>query len=288
MHTSVLLNEAIDGLNITSGATIVDGTLGLGGHTKEMVKRFGDTIRIIAIDQDAEAIEIAKQHLASMSANMQFYCTNYRKFDEVLATAGITTIDGFLIDLGLSSYQLESGNRGFSFLRDEPLAMTMATDAELTARIVVNTWQEETLADIIYGYGQEKFARKIAHAIVEAREKQSIETTGQLVSIIETVISRKGKIHPATRTFQALRIAVNDELGALDEGLQKAWQYIAPKGRIAVITFHSLEDRKVKHFFKSKKAESSFLTKKPIIPTREEIMQNPRARSAKLRIIEKQ
>jgi 16S rRNA (cytosine1402-N4)-methyltransferase len=214
--------------------------------------------------------------------------------DEELGKLGITVIDGVAFDLGFSSMQIEESGRGFSFLKDEPLSMALQSDPKhvaFTAEDIVNGWDESDIANVIFGYGEERYARRIAQALVEARETQKITTTGQLVEIIKDAVPgryKTGAIHPATRTFQALRIAVNDELNALKEGLQKAYDLLAPSKRMAVVSFHSLEDRIVKEFSKEKEADGATrITKKPIVPTSDEVRTNPRSRSAKLRILEK-
>lgn len=294
-HISVLLAESINGLNIKSGDTIIDGTLGGGGHTLEIIKRFGKNVKIICFDLDKDAISRSKKIIDETDSNVIFKTEGFQKIDEVLDSLKITKVDEILLDLGLSSFQLEEGGRGFSFLRNEPLLMTMKKDPEgddLTAYEIVNNWSEETLADIIYGFGEERFSRKIAKAIVEARIEKKIETTFDLVAIIEKSVGRfyKGKkINPSTRTFQALRIATNSELSNLEKVIQKGFNRLNHGGHMAIITFHSLEDRIVKKAFKELKIKgyADVITKKPIIPNEEEIKSNPRSRSAKLRIIKK-
>ncbi len=296
VHKTVLLNEAIEGLNLKAKSTVLDGTFGGGGHSLEICRRFPD-VKIIALDQDKNVFVREDKF---KSCNISFVNENFRNIDKVLSaqgglTSGEEKIDGIIFDLGLSSDQLESSGRGFSFMRDEPLIMTMKENPlpeDITAFEVVNTWAEESLADIIYGYGEEKQARPIAKSIVEFRKKREIKTTFDLVKIIEQAIParfRRGRIHCATKTFQAIRIAVNDELGALSEGLSKGFQALKVGGRMSVITFHSLEDRIVKRFFKKQAEEKMVLliNKKPITASIEEIKNNPRARSAKLRILEK-
>lgn len=294
-HISVLLAESINGLNIKSGSTIVDGTLGGGGHTLEIIKRFGKNVKIICFDLDKDAISRSKKIINETDSNVIFKTEGFQKIDEVLDSLKITKVDDILLDLGLSSFQLEEGGRGFSFLRNEPLLMTMKKDPEgddLTAYEIVNNWSEETLADIIYGFGEERFSRKIAKAIIEARIEKKIETTFDLVAIIKKSVGRfyKGKkINPSTRTFQALRIATNSELSNLEKVIQKGFNRLNNGGHMAIITFHSLEDRIVKKAFKELKIKgyADLITKKPIIPSEEEIKSNPRSRSAKLRIIKK-
>ena len=292
VHKTVLLNETIEGLNLKDGAIVIDGTFGGGGHTREVCKRF-PTVKVFAFDQDENAL---KNEV--LDCEVSFHNENFRNMDKVLSEVGVKQVDGIILDLGLSSDQLENSGRGFSFMKDEPLLMTFKSMKEnpssedVTAYDVVNTWGEKNLADIIYGYGEEQFSKRIARGIVEAREKKEIKTTTELVKIIEESVPnfyRKGKINCATKTFQALRIAVNDELGALSEGLEKGTALLKSGGRMSVITFHSLEDRVVKRFFKEKEKQGKIklINKKVIIPSREEIIQNNRSRSAKLRIIEK-
>mgnify|MGYP001612688486 CR=1 FL=1 len=283
IHTSVLLNEVIEGLNLSDQAVVIDGTFGGGGHSREICNRYPG-VKIIAIDQDKGALERGKGVM--QGCDVTFLNRNFREIPD-------TPADAIILDLGLSSDQLENSGRGFSFMKDEPLLMTMKVNPspeDVTAREVVNTWEEKSLADIIYGYGEEKLARKIARAIVEARARAEIKTTFDLVEIIESAVGRayKGKrIHPATKTFQALRIAVNDELGALTAGLTKGFEVLKPKGRMAVISFHSLEDRVVKRFYKAKEKEGQavLINNKVIIASSEEVNKNIRSRSAKLRIL---
>ena len=294
VHKSVLLNEVIGGLNLAENSVVVDGTFGGGGHSAEICKRVKNA-KIIAIDQDQSALTEGEKNFNKENCKISFHNLNFRNLDKALEENGEREVDAVMLDLGLSSDQLESSGRGFSFKIDEPLLMTMKEDLspdDVTAKEVVNNWDEENLAKIIYGYGEEKFAKRIARGIAEAREKKEIRTTAELVEVIaESVpgVYRRGRLHFATRTFQAIRIAVNDELGALSEGLEKGFAALKPKGRIAVISFHSLEDRIVKRFFKSKVEEGKaiLINKKPIIAKEEELKNNPRARSAKLRILEK-
>jgi 16S rRNA (cytosine1402-N4)-methyltransferase len=292
VHQSVLLNEIIDGLKFQKGDIFLDGTLGGGGHSAEVARRFGDDVKIIGIDLDEDAILRAEKVLAPLTKNFVLRVESFRNLDKVLDEIGERRVSKILFDLGLSSNQLELSKRGFSFQRDEPLLMTFGSDAKLTAKEVVNEWQEENLADIIYGFGGERLSRRIAKAIVEARKKQMIETTYQLVNIIKTAVPawyQRSKIHFATRTFQAIRMAVNDELGTLKDGLEKGFERLVPGGRMAVVSFQSLEDRTVKQFFnnKSRVEELRLINKRVIRPVGEEIRFNPRARSAKLRLIEK-
>lgn len=295
MHQSVLLHEVITYLDIKKGDAVLDGTINGGGHSKAMCELIGSKGKLIGIDQDKEALARATKALSQCNAPHFLIQENFRNLDRVLLSTGMKTVDKILLDLGFSSFQIETSGRGFSFQKDEPLLMTLKASPQpedLTAEEIVNTWEEEHIADIIYGFGEERFSRRIAKGIVSAREKKRITTTGELARIIiESVPERlrSGKIHPATKTFQALRITVNDELGALTEGLEKGIRALSPGGRMAVISFHSLEDRIVKNTFRQKQKEGivSILTKKPLVPSREEIGENKRARSAKLRVIEK-
>ncbi len=285
IHKTVLLNEAIEGLNLDSSKVVIDGTFGGGGHSRKICDTYPG-INIIAIDQDQGALERGKELMKG--CNVTFLHRNFRELADLEA-------DAILLDIGLSSDQLDNSGRGFSFLKDEPLLMTMKenpSSEDLTAYDVVNTWEEKSLADIIFGYGEEKFSRKIAKAIVDAREMAEIKTTFDLVKVIEGAVGKaykRQRIHPATRTFQALRIAVNDELGALTMGLRNGFEVLKSGGRLAVISFHSLEDRIVKKFFKAKvdEGEGKLVNKKIILASPEEIKNNSRSRSAKLRIIEK-
>src|SRR3989338_5771285 len=319
IHRSVLLNETIEGLlarrSLGEGGNedfvILDATFGGGGHSEEVLRRHPE-VKIIALDQDSEALKQGEEKFKKLSAKITFANANFRDLDKVLKREGVEELDGIIFDLGLSSDQLGNSSRGFSFLKDEPLLMTMKKDPgeeDLTAEEIENTWDEKNIADIIYGYGEERYARRSAKAIAEVRKKKKIQTTGELVEIIEKAVParyagasarrasyKRGKIHPATRTFQAIRITVNDELGALREGLDKGFECLKKGGRMAVISFHSLEDRIVKNFFSAKGGSASggrenrvanIITKKPIRASEEEIKNNPRARSAKLRILEK-
>ncbi len=302
VHKPVLLQKVLEGLNLKRGMTVVDGTVNAAGHARPIAERIGAKGTLIGIDADREAIKRAQAALADVKCRVELFHGNFRRLSQYLERAKVaearlpTTkrsaggqVDAFLFDLGLSSDQLETSRRGFSFQNDEPLSMAFGADSLLTAEEIVNTWDEENIADVIWGYGGEQFARRIARAIVGARLHKHIARTGELVQIITEAVPRialRKKIHPATKTFQALRIAVNDELGALREVLPQAWDALRPGGRIAIISFHSLEDRIVKSFFKDKE-DAIKVTKKPIVPTEEEVQENPRSRSAKVRIIEK-
>jgi 16S rRNA (cytosine1402-N4)-methyltransferase len=292
MHKSVLLQESIDGLDIQAGDTVLDATLGGGGHSMEIRDRFGDSIFLIGIDAEEAAITRSRERIETDQAI--FIQENFRNLDKVITRLGVPSIDRMIFDIGLSSFQFQSG-RGFSFQGNDPLLMTFKDNPskdELTAIEIVNEWDEENLVAIIENYGEERFAKRISRAIVEARKENPIRTTHDLVEVIQSAVPRnyeRGRIHPATRTFQALRITVNDELGALREGILKGFDLLSHGGRMSVISFHSLEDRIVKHFFRkfADQGLGTLITKKPIIPTPEEIEENPRSRSAKLRIIEK-
>lgn len=292
-HTPVLLQETIELLLPKKGEVIVDGTLGLGGHAQTLCKATGSDGVLIGIDQDTEALSQAQEKLSG--CQVRIHKDNFRNIDSVLEEEGTQTVDKILLDLGVSSLQLDTAERGFSFKHDAPLDMSM-TDKEgeyhLTAQEIVNEWDEETLVTILQGYGEEKFARRITHAITEARKEKPIKTTHELAELVKQSVPvwyRHKRIHPATKTFQALRIAVNDELEALKEFLPKGWGALKKDGRLAIISFHSLEDRIVKQFFRNKKHEGEgvLINKKPIVPTEGEIHNNPRARSAKLRVIQK-
>lgn len=292
IHASVLLQEAIDGLAIGKRDIVVDATLGNGGHSEAILSKYPD-VKVIAIDLDSEAIARSQKRLAPFADRITYVLDSFRNVESIVKAEGLESVSGVLFDFGLSSNQLEESGRGFSFQKDEPLQMTFrSSDAKLTARDIVNDWEEESLRTIITGFGEERFAGRIARGIVETRLMHPIETTGQLVDIIigsTPSFYSRGKIHPATRTFQAIRIAVNDELEAIKEGLTGAFAVLEPKGHIAAISFHSLEDRIVKQYFRSLASEelASILTKRPIIANDQELKENPRARSAKLRIIEK-
>lgn len=293
-HVPVLLSEVMENLSPKPGEVMIDTTVGAGGHFRSLIKAAKSEGTFIGLDQDEESLEAVRAEFANLP-NVFLINENFRNLDKVLESLKIEKVNKVLFDLGVSSMQIDSYGRGISFKKDEPLIMSMKKDigeGDLSAEEIVNGWREEDLADLIYKYGEERFSRKIAKGIVERRREKRIETTFELVDAIARSVPafyRRGRIHFATRTFQALRIAVNDELGALEEGLAKAWQALGGKGKVAVISFHSLEDRIVKNFFrdKAKAGEASIITKKPISPSKEEIKNNPRARSAKLRVAEK-
>jgi len=294
MHRPVLLKESIDALKLKKGEVYLDGTLGSGGHSAEVAKRFKDSVTIIAIDRDPDAVKRSRGKLEEFTTNFKLFNESFRNLDTVLGEAGIESVDAILFDLGLSSDQLSppagGSGRGFSFLRDEPLDMRMSGTGP-TAADILNSWDEHAIELILRGFGEEKFSRKIASAIVERRKIKPFETTFDLVGTVLEIKKRtwKDRIHPATQTFQAIRIAVNEELTALEVGLQKGFEVLKPGGRFAVISFHSLEDRMVKNFFRDKVKEevAKHITKKPATASAEEVEENPRSRSAKLRIIEK-
>jgi len=308
VHKPVLLNECLDGLNIKSDGTYLDGTVGGAGHSLEILKRLkGGTL--IGIDQDETALEVSGKRLGQVKGNNRVILIkgNFRNLARLAGEYGIDSVDGILLDIGVSSHQLDEAERGFSYMQDAPLDMRMDRSKDLDAETIVNTYDEKTLRDIIRDYGEENWAARIASFIVRARSEKRITTTGQLVDIIKAAIPAKARRegpHPAKRTFQALRIAVNDELGALRDAIGEAVEILKPGGRLAIITFHSLEDRIVKTEFSirekpctcppsfpvcvcNKKPELKVLTKKPIVPSGHEIENNPRARSAKLRIAER-
>lgn len=293
VHTPVLLREVTDILVVAQNDIVVDGTVGGAGHTQAILALLGPDGRYIGIDADHEALARA-EHMVGEDERCHFIEGNFRDIDRHVADAGIETVDKILLDIGLSSDQLsEENGRGFSFKHDEPLKMTFSVSPQegtLTAWHVVNEWSESSLCDIIYGFGGERKARRIAHAIVEAREAGAINSSKRLADVIAEASFTKGHIHPATKTFQAIRMAVNDELGALEEVLEKSKHVLREHGRIAVITFHSLEDRMVKRVFRDWEEQSVGvrITKKPITPSREECKENKRARSAKLRCFQKQ
>lgn len=291
MHRPVLLKETIELLNPARGAFIIDGTLGGGGHAKAIAGRIGKEGMLLAIDWDREAIERFKDEAAHLLPRVVLMQGNYKDIPKLLHTAHLPKADGVLVDLGFSSFQIDAPERGFSFRGDGPLDMRYAREeGRETAAAIVNGSSEDVLTDIFRTCGEERYARPIAHALVEARRKERIMTTHALAEAVERAIpgGRRGRIHPATKVFQALRIFVNGEFENIAEFLGKAEECVKPGGRIAVISFHSLEDRIVKRamqaYAKEKKAE--LITKKPIVPDREEEKENPRSRSAKLRGIQ--
>ena len=312
VHIPVLLHEVVEAFGLNSKFEIrnsnfpwyLDGTLGGAGHALAIAREFKGKINVIGLDRDLQAIERAKQTFkeygerstekGEAAGQVILEVASFRDLDKILDKHAVQSVDLILLDIGISSDELENSGRGFSFMKDEPLLMTMGDPASypFTARHIVNGWKEEDIANVIFAYGEERFARRIARAIIAYREKKLIETSGELAEIVKTAIpgfARHSKIHPATKTFQALRIAVNDELAALKEGLSKGFDRLSSGGRMAVIAFHSLEDRIVKDFFKGKAVEgiATVLTKRPITASPQEIAENPRSRSAKLRILQK-
>jgi 16S rRNA (cytosine1402-N4)-methyltransferase len=279
-------------LNLSRGAVVVDATVGGGGHSEEILRNILPGGRLIGIDADSEALAAASGRLKDFSGSFTFVNDNFRNIDRILTKENIKSVDAVLLDIGISSYQLDDASRGFSIKSDAPLDMRMDRRLPVTAYDVINRYKEARLSEIIEKFGEERFHNRIARYIKEARERKPIETTGELAAIVQRAAGykyRNLRIDPATRTFQAVRIFVNDELGALEEGLKSAIFRLKPRGRIVVISFHSLEDRIVKNLFKgySKQGVLNIITKKPLIPEREEIIKNPRSRSAKLRVAER-
>ncbi len=291
-HISVMPVEVDEALALKPGAVVVDATLGLGGHALMMAGKIGASGHLIGIDQDDAAIAIARERLKGCVGRLDIVKSNFGRMDEVLAGLGVTAVDAVLFDLGVSSLQFDAPERGFSFRAEGPLDMRMDTQAATTAEDIVNDFSEKELADVIFEYGEERFARRIAQRIVAARAGARIATTSQLADIVLRSLPKgyqRDRLHPATRTFQALRITVNRELDVLPEALGLAFRHVKIGGRIAVISFHSLEDRIVKEGFKAlaRQGSARLLTKKPLIPTEAESADNPRARSAKMRALER-
>ncbi|MBM7550599.1 16S rRNA (cytosine(1402)-N(4))-methyltransferase RsmH [Peptoniphilus gorbachii] len=305
-HKSVLLKETIEGLNVRKGKIYLDGTLGGAGHSYEILKKLDGTGLLIGIDQDEEALKAAREKLSDFK-NVEFFNLNYIDFEKALDELGIDKIDGVLLDIGVSSYQFDNPERGFSYRFDAPLDMRMDQNFEISAKEIVNTYSEGEITQIIKDFGEEKWASRISKFIVEERKNKSIDTTFDLVEIIKNAIpasARRNGPHPAKRTFQALRIEVNKELDVLKNSIDKFVKRLNPGGRIAIITFHSLEDRIVKNSFKylekdcicpptspictcDKKREIKIITRKPITASEDELKENNRSHSAKLRIAEK-
>ncbi len=293
-HITVLADEAVEALAITESSTVVDATLGASGHARQIVSKLGTHGTFVGIDADSDAIAEGKKVLASHKGTVHLSQGNFRNIDSILDLLHIEKVDAILADLGWRMEQFSGNGRGFSFQYDEPLLMTFGDPKTypFVARDILNEWREEDIKNVLKGYGEERFAGRIARHIVEQREKEPFETTFQLVKLIEDAVPsfyKNGRIHPATRAFQALRIAVNDEFEALEEFIKKSISVLAPGGRLAIISFHSTEDRIVKHLFRNIAHDytGTVITKKPIIASREELLLNPRARSAKLRIFEK-
>lgn len=303
-HKSVMLKECIDGLEIKSDGIYVDGTMGGAGHSIEIANRISKNGLLIGIDRDEEAICVAKERLKNFD-NIKFVHDNHDNIKYILENLEISGVDGILLDLGVSSYQLDERNRGFSYMGEAKLDMRMDRTQQLTAKEVVNSYSEENLAKIIFEYGEEKFSRQIAKKIVEQRREKQIETTEELVDIIEKVVPRKAKEgHPAKRTFQAIRIEVNNEIKPLYQTIVDSIDSLKSGGRLCVLTFHSLEDRAVKNAFTDSSgkcicppglpycvcgaiSKGKIITRKPMLPTEEEMEENSRSKSAKLRIFEK-
>lgn len=304
-HVPVLLQETIDSLNIRKNGTYVDCTLGGGGHSREILKKLSGSGRLVGIDEDISAINAAKENLKEFK-NVTYVCSNFYYVEEILRELKIDKVDGILMDLGVSSYQLDNPDRGFSYMKDAPLDMRMNRESSLSAYEVVNKYEREELYRVLKDYGEEKFANRIANSIVREREKGPISTTLQLVDVIKKSVPLKFQRygHPAKRTFQGIRIEVNKELKILDKALEDSVGRLNMGGRISVITFHSLEDRIVKSKFRklenpctcppnfpicvcNKKPVIKIINKKPIIPTQEEMEKNPRSKSSKLRTAEK-
>ena len=305
-HYSVLLNECMTGLNINPDGIYVDGTAGGAGHSSQIAKRL-DSGRLIAIDQDETAVAVATQRLDALGKNTTVVRSNFCEIAKVCKELSIEGVDGVLLDLGVSSYQLDTAERGFSYSADAPLDMRMDNRKILNAYTVVNSYSEQELKRILFEYGEERFAPQIASAIVRAREKKAIESTAELSDIVKYAIpssAREGGHHPAKRSFQAIRIEVNAELDVIEPAIRDAVSLLNSGGRIAIITFHSLEDRKVKQTFASlatgctcpknfpicvcgNKPQVKVITRKPVLPSAQELEENPRSRSAKLRVAEK-
>lgn len=305
MHEPVLVDEVLEQLRVKDGGTYIDGTAGGGGYAVRILHATGPSGHILAIDRDEQAVQRTHQRLQSVEGAQSVVKGNFADMQAIAAIEGIECVDGIVLDLGVSSDQLESGDRGFSFMKEGPLDMRMDRDSETTASDLVNTAREAELEEIFRELGEERQARRIARAVVSAREKERIVTTTQLASVVEGAVGgRHGRLHPATRVFQALRIAVNRELEALEQGLEAGLQMLAPGGRMAVVSFHSLEDRLVKRFFRAHQRKMvalpqggeepvgeqpyvRVLTRRPVGPGDAERERNPRSRSAKLRAAER-
>ena len=303
-HKPVMLSECIEGLNIKPEGIYVDGTMGGAGHSIEIAKRLTNKGLLIGIDRDEEAICVAKERLKEFN-NIKFVHDNHDNIKNILEKLDITGVDGILLDLGVSSYQLDQRNRGFSYMKDATLDMRMDKTQELTAKKVINEYSEENLSKIIFEYGEERFSRAIARKIIDYRKNKEIETTDELVKIIEEIVPRRNKEgHPAKRTFQAIRIEVNNEIKPLYQTIIDSIDVLNSGGRLCVITFHSLEDRAVKNAFNDSigkctcppdlpycvcgaKSKGKIITKKPLLPKEAELQENSRSKSAKLRIFEK-
>lgn len=303
-HRPVMVSEVIRYLEPRKGQVIFDGTIGAGGHAEAILEHVEPEGRLIAVDRDPAAIAEARRRLGEVAAQVGYHRENYRNIQSILEREGIEKVDGVLLDLGLSSMQVDDATRGFSFRKDGPLDMRMGPDAEMSAAEIVNESSEEEIVRILKTFGEERWARRIAHFIIEARNRRPLRTTSELERVVEDAVpagARRGRTHPARRTFQALRIAVNNELDDLKEGIERSVECLAETGRIVVLTYQSLEDRIVKNTFNSLAGGTDnppgaplaaepvleVLNRKPVRPTAQEIEGNPRARSAKLRAAEK-
>ncbi|HEY4518402.1 MAG TPA: 16S rRNA (cytosine(1402)-N(4))-methyltransferase RsmH [Candidatus Paceibacterota bacterium] len=288
-HTTVLKNETLAALALKPGAIVFEGTGGEGGLSESIALEIGRGGVLIVADLDSDLLNRIRERLSAVPCKVEYVNDNFRNIRQILVDLAVTALDAIIVDLGLCSWQIEESGRGFSFDEDEPLLMTFAssvTEGDLTALQVVNNWSEENLADIIYGFGGERNSRKIAKAIVAYRP---IQSSRQLADVINSVSPRKGKINPATKTFQAIRMATNDEVGALKQLLVDGWESLVPGGKLVTISFHEVEDRLVKRFMAAKSAEgkAELMSKKPVTPSLVEVKSNPRSRSAKLRVAQK-
>ncbi|HRY76759.1 MAG TPA: 16S rRNA (cytosine(1402)-N(4))-methyltransferase RsmH [Candidatus Paceibacterota bacterium] len=290
MHVPVLLNEVIKTFDPQSNENFIDATLGEAGHTLCLLQKTDPSGRVLGIDLDAETLRIAEEKLRAYHNRVILVKNNFKNLESIVDEYKFKKVSGILFDLGMSSRELEESGRGFSFRKNEPLLMNFGEDALVTAEQIVNNWPADDLKGIFEEYGEERFSRQIAEKIVVSRQTKPIKTTFDLVEVIQSAVPQKyqsGRLHPATRVFQALRITVNDELNNLRSGLEAGLKILESGGKIIVISFHSLEDRIVKNFFRDHKASLKIITKKPVIPARVEILNNPRARSAKLRATQK-
>lgn len=286
-HVPVMPGEVLEALNLKESGIYVDATVGLGGHA-ELILKNAKVGALIGIDRDEAAIGSARDRLKDFT-NIHFAKESFSNIKAAVNSLGYAAVDGILLDIGVSTMQLKADGRGFSFMKDEPLDMRMDMSQELSAKEVVNSYREKDLATLIFEFGEERFSRKIAKAIVNERRKKRIETCSELAAIIEGALRGRGRIHPATRTFQALRIEVNKELDELSAGISSGADILNPGGRLCVLSYHSLEDRIVKNAFKKLASEGIFhiITRKPLVPSRQEIRSNPPSRSAKLRVAER-
>ncbi|MCA9405980.1 MAG: 16S rRNA (cytosine(1402)-N(4))-methyltransferase RsmH [Candidatus Omnitrophica bacterium] len=291
-HIPVMLNEVLTYLALKSGGVYVDGTLGMGGHSEAILERIGSSGRLIALDRDAQSMALAKERLDCYKQHSTFVHDNFKNIETILKDIGVNYVDGILLDLGISSFQLDNPQRGFSFREDGPLDMRMDQESHVSAFDLVNSLSEKELSSILKDYGEERWHHRIARSLVTQRVLEPIRTTQELERIVVKSMPygrKRTRIHPATRTFQAFRIAVNRELDSLEDGIKKCANCLKMNGRLVIISFHSLEDRIVKKTFKEWVKSGAFkeLTKKPISPTEAETKNNPRARSARLRAVEK-